>query len=107
MEAERARPGAQVGEAAVRDARAARHAEERVEAVEVGDERRAVAVAVDAECLPDLDEAGAERLVAPDLRDVADDRGRHSPRGAEIAKLRTVELARKPACALERVGDRV
>ena len=108
VEAERARAGAEIGEAAVGDPLAAVGAEQRVERVEIGDELAAVRVPVGAEPLPDLDEDGAERLVGvADLGHAADHGRRHPPRRPELAQLRAVEVTRELAGTLERVRDRL
>ena len=108
MEAERARAGAQIREAAVGDPLAPVSAEQRVERVEIGDELAAVRIAVGTEPLPDLDEDGAERLVGvADLGHPADHRRRHPPRRPELAQLGPVQVTCELAGALERVRDRL
>ena len=108
MEAERARPGTEVGKAAVCDPLAAVRAQQRVEIVEVRHQRRAVPIGVGSEPLPDRDEQGPERLVGiADLGNAADHRRRHPPRGAEVPELVPVEVACELPGAIESIGDRL
>ena len=108
VEAERPRAGAEVGEAAVGDPLSPVGPEQRIELVEIRHQLRAVRIAVGSEPLPDRDEHGAERLVGvADLGHRADHRRRHPPRRPEVPQLRSVEVPRELAGALERVRDRL
>ena len=108
VEPERPGPRAQVGEPAVGDPPAPMGAEQGVEGIQVGEERRSVGVGVVAEPLEDLDERGAERLVvAAPLGYVADHGGRHPPRRSERGQLGAVQLTGEPARTLQRILDRL
>ncbi len=84
VETERAGAGAEICQATVRHPLAPVGTQQRVEIVEIRQQRRSVGVRIVTEPLPDRDEHGAERLVAAvELGHLADHRRRHPPRRAE------------------------
>ena len=95
MEPERSRSRAEIGQAAVCDPRASMRAEQLVESVEIGEQRRPVVIFVLTETPEDVDERRAKRLIiAPALWHFADHRRRHAPRCTERGQLGSVQLTR-------------
>ncbi len=108
VQAECSRPGAEIRKPAVGNTLAPVRPQQRIELVQVGQERRAIDVVVGTESLEDPDERGAERLVrGAELGNRPDHGRRHTPRRTERGQLGAVQLPRKLPRSFERVLDRL